>query len=164
MSDNTDKKIIIAFDGTEASVCAIKQTASLLGTKREVIILTIWEPGLLDSRMIPLSGDMESPIPMPDGQEIEYGIQAEREHAGKVADWGMKLAQQQGLQAIARIDHGAVSAAGAITQFIPKEDACLLVIGAHRHGALSSALLGSTVQNLLHEVDVPMLVVRPEAD
>jgi nucleotide-binding universal stress UspA family protein len=156
-----NEKIVIAFDGTEASVQAIKQTSELMGTSRELIILTIWEPGLMSNRMTPLYGDMESPIPLPDGKEIEYSIQAEREHAGELADWGVQLAQQQGLKAISRIEYGSDSVSSSIIDCVRKEHACLLVIGAHRHGALASALLGSTTQSLLHQLDTPMLVVRP---
>ena len=158
---HSDEKILIAFDGSEASVRAIEQTAHLLGTDRTAIILTVWEPGMLSSRSLPTGGDMESPVPLPDGKEVGYGIQAEREHAQRLSEVGVSLAQDQGLNALSRISHGSLSVAAAIAESVSKEKVCMLAIGAHRHGALSSALLGSTVQNLLHELDTPMLVVRP---
>ncbi|MFD0522601.1 universal stress protein [Paractinoplanes durhamensis] len=38
--------------------------------------------------------------------------------------------------------------------------AALTIVGSHGHGTLAAALLGSTVLQLLHHADCPVMVVR----
>jgi nucleotide-binding universal stress UspA family protein len=55
----------------------------------------------------------------------------------------------------------AVGHPGAeIVKVAKKEKAHLIVMGTHGHGLLGRALLGSIAQNVLHDCDVPVLLVK----
>jgi nucleotide-binding universal stress UspA family protein len=45
-----------------------------------------------------------------------------------------------------------------------ERDAPALVVGAHRHGALSEVLLGSTSRDVVRHAPCPAIVVREDAE
>ena len=153
---HADKKILVAFDGSDAAIRAIEKIAELLGSQREVVIFTVWEANLIAPHAI------TSGLTLTSNREIiSQVIHAAQDHAQQVADCGVEIANQCGLKASSRISSNAKSVKASIINAITQHDICLLVVGSHQHGALSSIFLGSTTQALLQEVVLPVLVVRP---
>jgi nucleotide-binding universal stress UspA family protein len=46
--------LLIAFDGSPASIEAVERAAGLMGNDREALILVVWEPGLLNAAVAPI--------------------------------------------------------------------------------------------------------------
>jgi nucleotide-binding universal stress UspA family protein len=88
-------------------------------------------------------------------------MQAAHVHAGKALARAAELADDGGepLKLETRIVEEATAAHG-IAQTARDEDADLIVIGSHGHGALRKLVLGSVTTKVLAEATVPVLVVR----
>lgn len=64
-----------------------------------------------------------------------------------------------------RVEPDAGDPAGAIVDLVADTGASLLVIGSRRRSAVGKFLMGSTVQRVLLDSSVPVLVVKaPESD
>jgi nucleotide-binding universal stress UspA family protein len=66
----------------------------------------------------------------------------------------------QGRERVASITVAKLPAKQAIFAEAEKRNVDLIVMGSHRHSALSEALLGSTTLKILHSSTIPVLVVR----
>jgi manganese transport protein len=66
-----------------------------------------------------------------------------------------------GYQANAQIGYG--SAASSIAKIVNSEDIDFIVMGSHGHKALKDLIFGTTVNSVRHKVNVPVLVVKPQA-
>ncbi len=56
---------------------------------------------------------------------------------------------------------GFGTAAGEIARIVNKENIDFLVMGSHGHKALKDLIFGTTVNSVRHQVNVPVLVVKP---
>ena len=91
-----DGPILIAFDGSPASRCAVSDAASLFG-ERAALVVTVWEPGL--AYAMPQMGTELVPAPMVDpatALSIDEGVHSQAE---QVAGEGAELARSLGLDA-----------------------------------------------------------------
>lgn len=88
-------------------------------------------------------------------------MQAAHVHAGKALGRAAELADEGGepLKLETRIVEETTAAHG-IAQTARDEEADLIVIGSHGHGALRKLVLGSVTSKVLAEAVVPVLVVR----
>lgn len=88
-------------------------------------------------------------------------MQAAHVHAGKALGRAAELADDGGepLKLETRIVEETTAAHG-IAQTARDEQADLIVIGSHGHGALRKLVLGSVTTKVLAEATVPVLVVR----
>jgi nucleotide-binding universal stress UspA family protein len=69
-----------------------------------------------------------------------------------------------GLSAGSLVVADDVSIADTLVRVAREQDAAALVIGAHRHGALSEVLLGSTSRDVVRHAPCPAVVVREDAE
>jgi len=152
-------EILLAFDGSPQSSEAIGCAAHLLGTDRRMIVFSVWEPRLMD---IDLLQTEHTKITETKGlgHIRSSDIQAARQLTQAVADHGTRLAREEGFDARGEIACGGHSVAAEIIQALGDYEAEVLVIGSKRHSGMASALLGSTVQTLLHKAVTPILVAR----
>ena len=67
-----------------------------------------------------------------------------------------------GYKAVAHIGFG--SAASSIAQIVNSEKIDFIVMGSHGHKALKDLIFGTTVNSVRHMVNVPVLVVKPQAN
>lgn len=156
-----NKPIVIAFDGSSAATEAVEHAASLLGSGRKAIILTVWEPGLLTAAVAPIPGGLGAPVPPPDVDQVRDLDRTEQEHADRIAADGVSLANSHGLDAEAVVARDETSVAATILRVADENDAAAIVIGSRRHSALASVLLGSTTEAVLHKTSRPLVVIRP---
>mgnify|MGYP000016331762 CR=1 FL=1 len=153
--------LVIAFDGSPASIEAVERAAGLLGEAREAIILVVWEPGLLNAAVAPIPGGLGAPVPPPDLQQIQELDKGEQDHAERIASEGVEIANTHGLSATPLIARDQTSVAATILRVAEDKDASAIVIGSRRHSAIASVLLGSTTEAVLHKTSRPLLVIRP---
>jgi nucleotide-binding universal stress UspA family protein len=106
---------------------------------------------------------LEVPVPIIDIRAALELEQAASEAAERTATQGAALAMSMGLQAESLVVADEVSIAETLIRVARERDAAALVIGAHRHGALSEVLLGSTSRDVVRHAPCPVVVVRDVA-
>ncbi len=151
-----DGPLLICYDGSEDAKHAIESAGALLASRR-ALVLTVWEPTALDS--VGWSGAAAG---MVNFVELD---RAAAEHGGRVADEGVRIAREVGLEA----RPVAVKAAGPVWQTIVEtadhRHASAIVMGSRGLTGVRSMLLGSVSNAVVHHADRPTLVIhRPGHD
>lgn len=142
--------ILVAYDGSADARTAIEFAAKHLSAE-PTVVLTVWEPLLVQVRKYPLAGI----VPSDTGDEAQ--AQAEQ-HAKE----GAELAIASGLADVA---HRAVadneSTWKTIVDVADEIDASLIVTGSRGLAGVRSVLLGSVSNHVLHHAQRPTLIVPP---
>jgi nucleotide-binding universal stress UspA family protein len=141
--------ILVAYDGSADARAAIEFAAKHLAAE-PTVVLTVWEPLLVQVRRYPLAGIV--PDTGDDAQE-----QAER-HAKE----GAELAIAAGLADVAyRAVADKESIWKTIVDVADEIDASLVVTGSRGLAGVRSVLLGSVSNHVLHHAHRPTLIVPP---
>jgi nucleotide-binding universal stress UspA family protein len=153
--------VLIAFDGSPAAAHAIKEVAALLG-KRPALVVSVWKEGIgFETLELPTAtiGLPPAPMDINTAMEIEEEM---KERAQRLAQHGAELARQAGMEAegLAVADEVEVTIAETIVDVAEKRHAAAIVMGAHRHGRISEALLGSTTRDVIRHAGCPVVVAR----
>ncbi|MEV4390930.1 universal stress protein [Nonomuraea sp. NPDC049607] len=145
--------ILIAYDGSADSRSAIEFAAKNLAAQPTVVV-TVWEPLLVQMRKYPLAAGAISP-------ETETEAQAQAEYYAKE---GAELAVAAGLP---EVTHRAVADNESIWKTVvdvaDEIDASLIVTGSRGLAGVRSVLLGSVSNHVLHHAHRPTLIVPPVA-
>jgi nucleotide-binding universal stress UspA family protein len=125
-------------------------------------VVSVWKEGMgFDAVELPTAtmGLPPAPIDVRTAIEIDEEMQ---ERAQRLAQHGAELARQAGLDAegVAVADDVAVTVAETIVEVAKQRDAAAIVMGAHGHGRISEALLGSTTRDVIRRALCPVIVVR----
>ncbi|NUW44597.1 universal stress protein [Nonomuraea rhodomycinica] len=143
--------ILIAYDGSADSRAAIEFAAKHLAAE-PVVVVTVWEPLLVQLRRYPLA----------DVAAIKDGADEWRELAEAHAKEGAELARASG---IAEVTYRAVADRESIWKTIvdvaDELDASLIVTGSRGLSETRSVLLGSVSNHVLHHARRPTLIVPP---
>ncbi|MGP3959991.1 universal stress protein [Nonomuraea sp. 3N208] len=143
--------ILVAYDGSADARTAIEFAAKHLSAE-PTVVLTVWEPLLVQLRKYPLAAAGIDP-----GTEDEAQVQAEQ-HAKE----GAELAIASGL---ADVTYRAVADNESIWKTIvdvaDEIDASLIVTGSRGLAGVRSVLLGSVSNHVLHHAHRPTLIVPP---
>ncbi|MEV6150337.1 universal stress protein [Nonomuraea sp. NPDC052129] len=143
--------ILVAYDGSADSRAAIEFAAKHLAAEPTVIV-TVWEPLLVQLKRYPLAGAAV----LADSSE-EWRVQAEQ-----YAKEGAELAIAAGL---ADVTYRAVADNESIWRTIvdvaDEVDASLVVTGSRGLAGVRSVLLGSVSNHVLHHAHRPTLIVPP---
>lgn len=143
--------ILIAYDGSADSRAALEFAAKHLTTQSTVIV-TVWEPLLVQLKRHPIAG----PALFTDQGE-EW-----KELAEHRAKEGAELARAAGLP---DVSYRAVADNESIWQTIvdaaDELDASLIVTGSRGLSGVRSVLLGSVSNHVLHHAHRPTLIVPP---
>jgi nucleotide-binding universal stress UspA family protein len=151
--------VLIGFDGTPASELAVREAARLFAP-RPALIVTIWEAGrAFDLALLPVRG-FEMPLSAIDVRTAAEIDKAEATKAQQLADWGTKLATEQGMHAEGLAVADALTPADTLVRLATERDATVIVVGAHRHARIAELILGSTTRGVLEHAPCPTLVVR----
>jgi nucleotide-binding universal stress UspA family protein len=153
--------VLIAFDGSSAAEHALEEAAALLG-KRPALVVSVWKEGIgFEAVELPTASMGIPPVPIDVNAALEIE-QEVKERAQQLAQHGAELARQAGMEAegLAVADEVEVTIAETIVDVAKKRDAAAIVMGAHGHGRLSEALLGSTTRDVIHRAECPVVVVR----
>jgi manganese transport protein len=93
-----------------------------------------------------------------------YGAETADRETGADSQYLEELVRhldQKGHQATSVLLHGP-DRARELVSYLRKEPVDLLVAGSHGHGMLRDLLLGQTVDQVRHGLQIPMLIVRPD--
>lgn len=148
--------LVIGYDGSDPAKAAVAGAARLF-EGREAIVAHVWEPA---GRT--LSGRAIGALP---NEEIRGVLHDLDEHfragAAGVADEGAAFAREHGLDARPE----AVAAHGAawlgVLAAARDASAAAVVAGSRGRGAMASSVLGSVSWGLVHNAELPVLVVPP---
>jgi len=154
----TGGPLVIGYDGSEQARDAIAGAGRLLAG-REAVVVHVWESFIRDS----LSGRALAALPGDELQAVVGDVETHfRERAAAVAAEGAELAREHGLEARPEAAEasgppwrGLLAAAGGAS-------ASAVIAGSRGRGAVASSVLGSVSAGLVHNADVPVLVV-PQA-
>jgi nucleotide-binding universal stress UspA family protein len=147
-----DGPLLICYDGSEDAKDAIRSAGGLLGG-RHALVLTVWEPVAAPGGYAWLGASTTTV----NFAELD---RAGAEHARRIADEGVRIAQEEGLDA----EPIAVQAAGAvwttILEVADSEYAAVIVMGCRGLTGVRSLLLGSVSSAVVHHASTPTLVVH----
>jgi nucleotide-binding universal stress UspA family protein len=153
--------VVIGYDGSPVADRALAEAAGLLAPRAALVVL-VWEAGRGFEAAWPVG--LEVPVPIVD---LRTGLELEQEMyeaAERTARQGAALAMSMGLQAESVVVADDVTVADTLVRVARERDAVALVVGAHRHGAVSEALLGSTSRDVVRHAPCPTIVVRGDDD
>src|SRR5918994_1259468 len=150
-----DGPLLLCYDGSDDAKHAIERAGHLLGG-RDALVVTVWHPSpALGS--LAFAGATDS---MFDFVEVN---RAAAELGGRVAGDGVRIAEQAGLHA----EPVAVEVTGpvwkAIVDIADRNDAAAIVLGSRGLTGLTSMLLGSVSNAIVHHADRPTLVIPKPA-
>jgi nucleotide-binding universal stress UspA family protein len=159
----SERAILIAYDGSEPARAAVREAGALFAPAR-ALVLTVWEPGLSQVMLMPDATGMGGTMLPYDPSVAREVEQASEEHAQQVAQDGARLAREVGLDAQAIIAEDSMSPQDAIVAAAEQHDAPAIVIGSRGLRGLRSKLLGSTSAHVLQHALRPVVVVRHPDD
>jgi nucleotide-binding universal stress UspA family protein len=151
-TSSADGPLILCYDGSQDARTAI-QRASELFIGRRALVVTVWQPPTVPGSL-GFAGETAGMLNL-----VEFN-RAAAEAAGRLADEGVRIAQEAGLPA----EPVPVEAAGpvwkAIVEVADRDDAATIVMGSRGLTGLQALLLGSVSSAVVHHADRPTLIVR----
>ena len=149
--------VILGFDGTPASVWAVREAAALLAP-RAALAVVVWEAG----RNFQAATLPEKALELPPATlDIRAAFEAERaayDDAQRLAEHGAALAREAGFQADGLAVADDVTVADTLVRLARELDAQAVVVGAHDHRGLTRLVPGRTLAGLLHKAPCPVMV------
>ncbi|MFI0410819.1 universal stress protein [Actinomadura sp. 3N508] len=148
--------ILIAYDGSDDARAAVGYAARLVRPE-PAVVMTVWEPLLMQVAWAPLAAATPLAGDPGPGEKFEEERQAER-----LARQGADLAAAGGLAEVTtRTERGAGPVWATIVDVADQLDASLLVTGSRGLGRARSVILGSVSTSVLRHAGRPVLVVPP---
>lgn len=150
---NSDKPILVAYDGSDGAKAAVAAAGELFPGRRAVV-LSVWRSAA--------AAAPASLIAIPAGVASrayeELDTESERQAAAMAAE-GATDAQAAGLDAagVAVLCHGQVWA--TIANAADEENVAAIVMGSRGRSAIASAVLGSVANGVLHHSSRPVIVI-----
>lgn len=151
--------IAIAYDGSASATTAVRTAAGLFGSAKAYVATV---PEHTATRLGTAMPVLPGVSPATLQQTLEELETEARRAAGETARSGVEEARALGLDAEAAPVDPATPAWAGLLDAARRVGADVLVCGTRGRGAFARALLGSTSAGLLHNADLPLLVV-PDA-
>ncbi len=152
MTTDSDSPLLLCYDGSENAKYAIERAGALLGRRRAVVV-TVWQA----SADLGITDWMDVPASVVNFVELD---RAAAEGGGRLAEEGVRLAHEAGLEA----DAFAVKAAGPVWKTLlevaDSRDAAAIVMGSRGLAGIRSILLGSVSNAVVHHAERPTLVIH----
>ena len=151
--------LVVGYDGSAGSGAAIRVTAEFLAG-RETVVVHVWESAIQRT----LSGQALAAAPVETIRGITADLQEYfRAAAADVAEQGAALARRQGLPASASAAETSGPPWRGLLEAARIEAAAVVVVGSRGRGTITSTVLGSVSVGLVHNADIPVLVVPDRA-
>jgi nucleotide-binding universal stress UspA family protein len=148
--------LLIAYDGSPSAATALGAAASLFGNARASVATVPPEPTVRAGTALPVVPSMSPTLVE---QAIDELSAEARRQAEETAAHGVGQARSLGLEAEPVTIRPSAPAWAALLDAAHRIGADLLICGTRGRGAFARALLGSTASSLLHQSDIPLLVV-----
>jgi nucleotide-binding universal stress UspA family protein len=156
--------VVIGYDGSEASVYAIREAGPLL-SGRPALVVVVYKAGvgfeLLETPTV--TGLPPASLDVRTAMEIDREL---AERSRRLSQQGAALAREAGFsmaEGLAVSDDLDTPIGQTLVDVARERHAQALVVGAHGHGGLA-ALLGSTSRDVVRRSDRPVVVVRQRGD
>ena len=150
--------LVVGYDGSDHARAAIA-TAGRLFASRETVAVHVWESMVRHS----LSGRAMAAFPNEEVRSVVGDIDEHfRERAAAVAAEGAALAREHGLRARPELVEADGSAWHGLLAVAHTASAGAVIAGSRGRGGVAAAVLGSVSEGLVHNADVPVLVVPGE--
>jgi nucleotide-binding universal stress UspA family protein len=153
--------VVIGYDGSPVAERALAEAAGLLAPRRALVVV-VWEAGRAYEAASWSAITLDVPVPSVDLRTAMELDQAVYEGAERTAHEGAARARSLGLAAESMVVADDMTVADTLVRVAREQDAPALVIGAHRHGAFSEVLLGSTSRDVVRHAPCPVVVVREQ--
>jgi nucleotide-binding universal stress UspA family protein len=150
---------LIAYDGSAGARAAIAVAGRLLRGRRATIV-NVWNSPMRNT----LSGRALAGAPV--GELRAFSADYEQlfaDEAASVAEQGVALAREAGLEASGEAIESGSGAWRALAEAASDRRAAVIVAGSRGRSGLASTMLGSVSSGLVHNADTPALIVRPES-
>jgi nucleotide-binding universal stress UspA family protein len=147
---------LIAYDGSSSADTAVRAAASLFPDARVLVATVPPDATVHTGTAVPVLPGM-SPVAVQ--QAIDELAAEARRQADEMAGQAVEQARTLGVAAEAVNISPSAPAWAALLHAARELGADVLVCGTRGRGAFARALLGSTSSSLLHNTDVPLLVV-----
>jgi nucleotide-binding universal stress UspA family protein len=154
-ASSADGVVALCFDGSEDAAHAIQYAGELFAGKRALVV-TVWRPTVALGGL----GVAGETAGMVDFFELD---QAAAEHAESVADDGVRIAHEAGLEADPVVAKATGPVWKTILEIADRRDAAAIVMGSRGLTGLRSMLLGSVSSAVVHHAERPALVIRRPA-
>lgn len=133
-------EIIVGYDGSDCAEAALEKAAEAAKALGDRVVLVFgYAPGGYG------------------GGEVPSQREAVREIAEKATAEGAARAEAAGVEHEVKLK--PLKPAHALLEAAREGDARMIVVGSHSETPLKGAIIGSTPSKLLHESDLPVLVV-----
>jgi nucleotide-binding universal stress UspA family protein len=141
-------KILVAVDGSQASLCAVRHAMLLLrdGLRADIVLATVQEPTYVYEMVLPPSADV---------LERLSGAVGARALASAEA-----LLAQEGVAYTHEIGSGEI--APTLVEIAERHGCASIVMGARGLGVVRGALLGSVSQGVMQQARVPVTIVKDD--
>lgn len=152
MTTGTDGPLLLCYDGSKDATHAIER-AGVLFDGADVLVLTVWQP----THALGSFAWAGATASMVDFFKLD---RAAAEDAGRVANDGVRIAQQAGLKA----EPVTVEATGpvwkTILEIADQHDAATIIVGSRGLTGVRSMLLGSVSSAVVHHAYRSTLVIH----
>ncbi|MCE5263934.1 MAG: universal stress protein [Deltaproteobacteria bacterium] len=152
------RKILVPLDGSELAECALNHVKKLFqdGNAGEVVLLNAvvvelpWRELGMGQDVYPIAFDYAAFVKsfMEKSRSYLAGVQS------RLASEGIKVTTET-------IESN--KPASTITDYAEKNGMDLIVIATHGYTGMKKMMLGSVALKVLHESNVPVMLIRPEA-
>jgi nucleotide-binding universal stress UspA family protein len=144
--------VLIAYDGSEFAKSAVRETAKQLGSGRQALLLTVFEP----FQKIPFFGAAGVPLETDTAREL---LASAREGAQKIAEQGCELAREAGLEAEPVVAEG-LPVWNEIVATAEQRGVDLIVIGSRGLSGIKHVALGSVAAAVAQHSKRSVLIVH----
>lgn len=149
---------LLAYDGSAGARAAIAVTGRLL-PERQVVVVHVWNSPMRNT----LSGRALARAPISELREFSADYeQLFADEATSVVEEGVALATGAGLNASGQAIESGSGAWRALAEVASDHGAAVIVAGSRGRGSLASTIFGSVSSGLVHNAEMPALIVRPD--
>ena len=147
--------LVVGYDGSDDARAALA-AAGRLFAGREALVVHVWESMIRHS----LSGRAIAALPSDEIRGVVGDVDEHfRERAAAVAAEGAALAREHGLDARPELAEAEGAAWRGLLAAAQTASAGAVIAGSRGRGAVAATVLGSVSSGLVHNADVPVLVV-----
>jgi nucleotide-binding universal stress UspA family protein len=141
-------KILVPLDGSELAECSLPQVKRMAkeGFVKEIVLLTVID--IYPSALL-------------EGADTAVIYEAQLHNSREYLAHMKEQFRSEGIEVTTEILKG--STAQTIADYATQNNVDMIVIATHGHTGMKRLMFGSVALRILHEAQVPVLLIRPAA-